>query len=205
MKVRQLVAATLAAASVLAATTACQGEPIGPSPTPTAEETSTPPTPTLSGSPTPSFEPNEQRAIAEAKNVYAEWVRLTDQYGASPQEFGEERRKQLYRIGGDPAARDEVRLLSGTAAAGVAQRGTVRIVNMQPESVKLQVGRGEYPEVRITACNDASKVSSIFVATGKPAGSRVGPPKFLVPVVLWLYDSAWHVVRVGDGKVGKPC
>ncbi|MBM7787297.1 hypothetical protein [Tenggerimyces flavus] len=205
MKVRQLVAASLTAASVLAATTACQPDAIGPSPTPTVSETSSPPSPTPSASPTPSFGASEQRAVAEAKDVYAQWVQVTDQFGASPKEFGEEERTQLYRIGGDPAARDAVRLLYGSAAAGTAQRGTVRIVSMQPESVKLQVGRGEYPEVKLTACNDASKVSSIFVATGKPAGSRVGPPKFLVPVVLWLYEGSWHVVRVGDGKVGKPC
>lgn len=205
MKLRQQFTAALATASVLAATTACQPDPIAPSPPPTAEETSASPSPTPSVSPTPSFEPDEREAIAEVERAFAAWISVTDRLKASANKLTEKQRSELYEVGGDPAADDMNDFLIRYGKSGIVQRGELEILSTTPVEVRLQVPRGDYPEVRLRACVDNSDVKFVYASTGKPASSSVGEPRFVMPVKAWLYRNAWHIVEAGTSSEREGC
>lgn len=206
MKVRQLVTALLAAASVLAATTACQGDPIGPSPTPTAEETSARPTPTPSATPTPSFGANERKAITEAEAAYRAWLDLLDRMYKGPKAYPPERaRTEIYKVGGDPAARKAALEFDNVRRAGLIQKGTLLLASVSPRDVNLITTMGRYPEVLLTSCTDSSKVDVVFEESGKPAGAPSEDTKFLRDIKVWYYEQAWHVVQDSTTRAVQQC
>lgn len=199
-----LLVATVLGVAVLGA--GCQGEPIGPDPSPSASTTSASPSPTPSGTPAPTFEPNEQAAIAEAETAYRNWWASFTRLAQAPQNYTlEELRVELYKVGGDPLARESMRSLSKDRDRGVVQKGAMQVQDLQPVSTELARKQGSYPEVQLRACTDSASVRLVFSETGKPAAIPPKKSRFVRHVVVWFYEAAWHVVRNEIKDTGEEC
>ncbi len=162
-----LVTAT-AALCALTALTACQGSPEAgqPNTTPTTTSPTTSPTPTAPS--TPSQTTAEQAAITAAKARYVTASVATDTALNNPPAATEAKLLQagvggnwLVQVWGSVGFNQE---------RGWYQDGKVKIESISVVSVKTT---GEQPEVYLSVCQDASKVSLRYLETRKPV--PVGP------------------------------
>lgn len=165
---RPALATATAALCALAALTACQGSPEAgrPNTTPTTASPTT--SPTSSAPSTPTRPTAEQAAITAAKARYVAASVASDTALNNPPAATEAKLLQA-GVGGNWLVQ-VLGSLQFNQDRGWYQDGKVKIESMSVLSVKTT---GEQPEVYLSVCQDASKVSLRYLATRKPV--PVGP------------------------------
>jgi hypothetical protein len=163
--------------------------------------------PSIAPSAAPVVQTPEDLAIAEAKERYAEFLRVDDQVGqggyrssapydavtVSPERDLQERAFRIIR-----------------QRPGATQRGSVEIVSLGATSVALTASPGDYPKIVLQACLDVSGVD-VVDGTGKSlvVPERVDRPKSVV--TMYQYEvgtkgaelGGWYVYE--DAATGESC
>jgi hypothetical protein len=158
----------LVALCALTALTACNGSPEAGRPNTTPTSNSSTPTPTPTAPSTPTWTPEEEAAIGAATTRYVDaWAAIDTALNNPP---AATRAKLLAAGTGGNWLVQILGSVQFNQDRGWYQEGRVRVESMSVASIDL---KAQQPEVRLTACLDASKTSLRYQATRKPV--PVGP------------------------------
>lgn len=194
--IRRPLVATVAMLSVGLVLTACNGSPEAgrpnsPTPTPTS------PTPTPTGPSTPTWTPEEQTAIADAKARYKAARAAIDKALNDPTKSSRAP-LEAAGLGGSwiIAAIEDVRSLR---QSGWYRSGAVQIRSLTAQAVKLD---GAQPEVTLRSCVDSSGTVLHFQADRKvvPVGPGTSRRNAFTATIVYAARSGssakmWFVIE----------